>query len=80
MKNTLVRSSPGGVRDQTEKNSHVSAWNSLPYTDLEIEVAALSAKGKTPLEIAEKLMISIPMVDDILKTVLAKARGEMRGC
>jgi DNA-binding CsgD family transcriptional regulator len=72
MKRTLVRSRRG--------TDHAPARNSLPYTDLEIRVAELSARGATPLEIAEQLMISIPMVDDLLKTVLAKARGEMRGC
>jgi len=80
MKSTLVRSGSREVLDQTEHKKQPGAWESLPYTDLEIEVAALTAKGKTSMEIAEQLMISIPMIDDILKTVLAKARGEMRGC
>lgn len=80
MKNALVI--PGSRIDpgKTKQEIKISAIAGVPYTDLEIQVAALTAQGGTPLEIAERLMISIPMVHDILSIVLAKARGEMRGC
>jgi|GEM_PF-2805921 len=80
MKSTLVLPRIKKDEGKAEQEIHVSAVGDLPYTDLEIEVAALTAQGRTPLEIAEKLLISIPMVEDLLKMVLAKARGEMRGC
>jgi DNA-binding NarL/FixJ family response regulator len=80
MKSTLVIPGSRNDPDQAEQKTLVSAMSCLPYTDLEIQVAALTAEGRTPLEIAEQLLISIPMVHDILSIILAKARGEMRGC
>ena len=61
-------------------STDMRAIGGIPYTDLEIQVAALTTQGKTPREIAEQLMISIPTVRDLLKMVSAKTRGEIKGC